>query len=150
MSSSTTSEPLAIRLQNVSKIYKLYGSQNDQLIDVLKLQRFGLKTKTPSKEFSALHDISLNVPRGHRIGIIGANGAGKSTLLKLICGNFAPTSGELEVNGTVQALMSMGLGFHPDYTGRENVESSLQYNGLPPDKYQAAMKEVAEFCELGD
>lgn len=143
-------EPLAIRLQNVSKIYKLHGSQSDQLIDVLGLQRFGIKTKTPSKEFAALSDISLDVPRGHRIGIVGRNGAGKTTLLKLICGNFASTSGEVEVNGTVQALMNIGLGFHPEYTGRENVEASLQYNGLARDEYQKAMEGIVDFCELGD
>lgn len=150
MSSSTMHEPLAIRLQNVSKIYKLHGSQSDQLIDVLGLQRFGIKTKTPSKEFAALTDISLDVPRGHRIGIVGRNGAGKTTLLKLICGNFAPTSGEVEVNGTVQALMNIGLGFHPEYTGRENVEASLQYNGLARDEYQKAMEGIIDFCELDD
>lgn len=150
MSSSTMREPLAIRLQNVSKIYKLHGSQSDQLIDVLGLQRFGIKTKTPSKEFAALSDVSLDVPRGHRIGIVGRNGAGKTTLLKLICGNFAPTSGEVEVNGTVQALMNIGLGFHPEYTGRENVEASLQYNGLARDEYEKAMEGIVEFCELGD
>jgi lipopolysaccharide transport system ATP-binding protein len=150
MSSLTMREALAIRLQNVSKIYKLHGSQSDQLIDVMGLQRLGFKTKTPSKEFVALSDISLEVPRGHRIGIVGRNGAGKTTLLKLICGNFTPTSGEVEVNGTVQALMNIGLGFHPEYTGRENVEASLQYNGLARDEYQKAMEGIIDFCELGD
>lgn len=150
MSSSTMREPLAIRLQNVSKIYKLHGSQSDQLIEVLGLQRFGIRTKTPSKEFAALSDISLDVLRGHRVGIVGRNGAGKTTLLKLICGNFAPTSGEVEVNGTVQALMNIGLGFHPEYTGRENVEASLQYNGLARDEYENAMEGIIDFCELGD
>jgi lipopolysaccharide transport system ATP-binding protein len=150
MSSLTMPDPLAIRLQNVSKIYKLHGSQSDQLIDVLGLQRFGIKTKTPSKEFAALSDISLDVPRGHRIGIVGRNGAGKTTLLKLICGNFAPTSGEVKVNGTVQALMNIGLGFHPEYTGRENVEASLQYNGLARAEYAKAMEGIVDFCELGD
>ncbi|WP_431064141.1 polysaccharide ABC transporter ATP-binding protein [Methylotuvimicrobium sp.] len=143
-------EPLAIRLQNVSKTYRLHGSQRDQLIDVLRLQRFGIRTKTPTKEFSALSDISLDVPRGHRIGIVGRNGAGKTTLLKLICGNFAPSLGSIEVNGTVQALMNIGLGFHPEYTGRENVEASLQYNGLGREEYQEAMDGIIEFCELGD
>lgn len=150
MSSSTMPNPPAIRIQNVSKIYRLHGSQGDQLIDVLGLQRFGFKTKTPPKEFAALSNISLDVPRGHRIGIVGRNGAGKTTLLKLICGNFAPTMGEIEVNGTVQALMNIGLGFHPEYTGRENVEASLQYNGLARDEYQEAMCGIIEFCELGD
>jgi len=143
-------EPLAIRLNDVSKIYSLHGSQRDQLISVLGLNRFGFKTSTPVKEFAALHGISLDVPRGHRIGIIGRNGAGKTTLLKLICGNFAPTQGEVEVNGNVQALMNVGLGFHPEYTGRENVDASLQYNGLGRDEYEQAMQGIIEFCELGD
>ena len=150
MSSSTTHESLAIRLRDVSKIYRLHGSQGDQLIDVLGLQRFGFKTKTQAKEFAALSNLSLDVPRGHRIGIVGRNGAGKTTLLKLICGNFAPTHGEVEVNGGVQALMNIGLGFHPEYTGRENVEASLQYNGLGRAEYQQAIEGVIEFCELGD
>jgi lipopolysaccharide transport system ATP-binding protein len=144
------SEPIAIRLREVSKVYKLHGSQADQLIDVLGLSRFGFKTRGAAREFSALSDVSLDVPRGHRIGIIGRNGAGKTTLLKLICGNFAPTRGEVEVDGTVQALMNMGLGFHPEYTGRENVEASLQYNGLPRALYREAMAGIVEFCELGE
>jgi lipopolysaccharide transport system ATP-binding protein len=150
MSSLTTPDGLAIRLSNVSKIYRLHGSQADQLIDVLGLQKFGIKPKKPAKEFSALSNISLEVPRGHRIGIVGRNGAGKTTLLKLICGNFSPTQGDIEVNGHVQALMSVGLGFHPEYTGRENVAAALQYNGLNRSEYQEAVEGIIEFCELGE
>jgi lipopolysaccharide transport system ATP-binding protein len=143
-------EKLAISLQAVSKIYRLYGSQGDQLIEVLGLQRFGLKTRKQPKNFSALTDITLDVPRGHRIGIIGRNGAGKTTLLKLICGNFSATSGTVVVNGDVQALMNLGVGFHPDYTGRENVEASLKYNGLGKGELKSAIEGVIDFCELGD
>lgn len=143
-------EKPAISLKAVSKIYRLYGSQGDQLIEVLGLQRFGLKTRNQPKNFSALTDITLDVPRGHRIGIIGRNGAGKTTLLKLICGNFAATSGTIEVNGDVQALMNMGVGFHPDYTGRENVEASLKYNGLRKSEFKSAIDGVIDFCELGE
>lgn len=142
-------DDLAIRLEDVTKVYRLYGSQRQQLLDVLGLTKFGLGGSSPVKEFSALSDVSLSVPRGHRVGIVGRNGAGKTTLLKLICGNFAPTSGEVTVNGTVQALLGIGLGFHPDYTGRENVHASLQYNGLSPKVYANAMEEVIDFCELG-
>ena len=143
-------EKLAISLQAVSKIYRLYGSQGDQLIEVLGLQRFGLKTRKQPQSFSALTDITLDVPRGHRIGIIGRNGAGKTTLLKLICGNFAATSGTVKVNGDVQALMNMGVGFHPEYTGRENVEASLKYNGLGKGELKSAIEGVIDFCELGN
>jgi len=140
----------AIRLNNVSKTYKLHGSQRDQLVDILGLQRIGIRPKTATKEFVALNNITLDVPRGHRIGIVGRNGAGKTTLLKLLCGNFACSSGTVEVNGEVQALMNVGLGFHPEYTGWENVEASLQYNGLGPDEFQQAMEGIIDFCELGD
>ena len=140
----------AIQFKNVSKIYNLYGSQKDQFIDLLGLQRFGIKPKTTPKKFVALNDISLEIKRGQRIGIIGRNGAGKTTLLKLLCGNFLPTQGSVKVNGEVQALMSVGLGFHPEYTGRENAETSLQYSGLAFDEYENAMEEIIDFCELGD
>lgn len=143
-------DSLAISLREVSKVYRLHGSQRDQLVDVLGLQRFGFKTRTPAKEFFALSNISLEVPRGHRIGIVGRNGAGKTTLLKLICGNFSPTQGEIEVNGKVQALMNVGLGFHPEFTGRENVEASLLYNGLGREVYKEAMEGIIDFCELGE
>lgn len=146
----TTLEEFAIKFDAVSKIYKLYGSQGDQLVDVLGLQRFGFRTRQQPKIFPALSDISLAVPRGHRIGIIGRNGAGKTTLLKLVCGNFSPTYGSVSVNGQVQALMAAGLGFHPEHTGRENVEASLQYNGLRKDEYLEAVEGIVDFCELGD
>jgi len=142
-------DPLAIQLEKVSKIYRLYGSQRAQLLDVLGLTKLGFGSSTATKEFVALKDVSLDVPRGKRIGIVGRNGAGKTTLLKLICGNFSPTSGTITVKGRVQALLSMGVGFHPDHTGRENVHASLQYNGLARNEYQAAMEEIIDFCELG-
>jgi lipopolysaccharide transport system ATP-binding protein len=143
-------EPLAIRLRQLSKTYRLYGSQREQLFDLLGLARLGLVRQKPIKEFRALDDVSLDVPRGHRIGVVGRNGAGKTTLLKLICGNFAPTSGEIEVRGTVQALFGMGLGFHPEFTGIENIRSSLQYNGLSKWDYDESIRDIIDFCELGE
>ncbi|MFM9889658.1 MAG: polysaccharide ABC transporter ATP-binding protein [Rickettsiales bacterium] len=143
-------EPLAISLEHVSKSYRLYGSQREQLCDVLGLTRLGLARPSRAQEFKALEDVSLQVPRGHRIGIIGRNGAGKTTLLKLICGNFAPSAGKVTVNGSVQALMQMGLGFHPEFTGLENLRASLQYNGLATAEYEAALADIIAFCELGD
>lgn len=143
-------DPLAIRMSNVSKVYQLCGSRRDQFIHVLGLERFGFKLHSPAKAFPALDNVSLEVKRGQRIGIVGSNGAGKTTLLKLITGNFAPSSGTVEVHGTVQALMNVGLGFHAEHSGRENVISSLQYSGLRPEEYEAALEEIIEFCELGD
>jgi lipopolysaccharide transport system ATP-binding protein len=141
---------LAIRLRNVCKTYHLHGSRRDQFIHVMELHRFGFKPRSPAVEFKALDSVSLDVPRGQRIGIIGRNGAGKTTLLKLICGTFSPTSGSITVNGFVQALMSVGLGFHPEYTGRENIEASLHYNNLSTADYKAAIADIIEFAELGE
>ena len=146
----TMRKDLAIKLDRVTKKYKLYGSQRDQLLDVLGFHRLGFRLGRPVREFRALDEISLEIPRGHRVGMIGRNGAGKTTLLKLLCGNFTPTSGNVQVNGTVQALMGIGLGFHPDYTGRENVNASLQYNGLAMREQIAAIDEIIDFCELGE
>lgn len=143
-------DALAIEFVSVSKVYQLYGSQVDQLISVLGLQRIGLRPRTEPSSFVALNDISLSVPRGHRLGVIGRNGAGKTTLLKLICGNVTPTSGTVRVHGSVQALMTAGTGFHPDHTGRENILGSLQYNGLRKDEYQEAIDGIVDFCELGE
>ncbi|WP_422022687.1 ABC transporter ATP-binding protein [Pyruvatibacter mobilis] len=141
---------VAVRFDDVSKIYRLHGSQKDQFIDALNLGRFGFRPRTPASEFSALSNVSWQVNKGERVGIVGRNGAGKTTLLKLVCGNFAPTKGNVEVNGAVQALMSVGVGFHPDFTGRENLESTLNYNGLPSDKHDEAVRGVIDFCELGE
>jgi lipopolysaccharide transport system ATP-binding protein len=140
----------AIRFERVSKVYRLYGSQTDQLINVLGLHRFGIRARTEAREFVALSDIDLLVPRGHRIGIVGRNGAGKTTLLKLICGNVSPSSGVVAVDGTVQALMTAGTGFHPEHTGRENILGSLQYNGLQKSDYEEAFEGIVDFCELGE
>lgn len=143
-------EPIAIRFHQVSKAYRLFGSQREQLLEVLGLERWKIGKHRPVKEFLALSDIDLEVPRGKRIGIIGRNGAGKTTLLKLVCGNFAPSKGEIEINGVVQALLGIGLGFHQEYTGRENIYSSLQYNGLTSAEMQQAVNDIIDFCELGE
>jgi lipopolysaccharide transport system ATP-binding protein len=141
----------AIVLRDVVKTYRMFGSQRHQLLEVLGLSRWlpGY-TPPPHTEFTALSGLNLEIRKGERVGIVGRNGAGKTTLLKLICGNFAPTSGQVEVNGQVQALMAMGIGFHPDYTGRDNVLASLQYNGLSRQEYEAALEDVIDFCELGE
>lgn len=140
----------SVVFENVSKIYNLYSRKTDQVIDVLGLKRFGLRTKTAPRKFPSLDNISFSVKKGQRLGIIGQNGAGKTTLLKLVCGNFAPTHGKVQVHGTVQALMNAGLGFHPEYTGRENVTAALQYNGLQKSAYDEAINGIIDFCELGE
>lgn len=143
-------DDVAVRLRNVSKTYRLYGSQREQLLDVLGLSRLGALRGRSVREFHALTDVSFEVPRGGRLAILGRNGAGKTTLLKLISGNFAPSGGEIEINGAIQALMGTGLGFHEDYTGRENIKASLQFNGLAREATQAAIDDIVAFCELGE
>lgn len=149
MGAPAIQDATAITLSSVSKVYRLYQGQWDQMIDVLGLHRLGLRPRSPSQEFSALKQVDLVVPKGQRLGIVGRNGSGKTTLLKLICGNFSPTEGGINVDGRVQALLSVGIGFHPDFTGRQNVEASLHYNGLKREEHEQALAGIIDFCELG-
>jgi len=140
----------AIRVRSAAKTYRLYSSLAEQALDVLGFSWMRFWRRPQYREFQALHDVSLEIDRGERVGIVGRNGAGKTTLLKLITGNFAPSSGEIRLNGKVQALMGVGLGFHPEFSGRENIRSSLLYNGLAGAELEEAAEEVARFVELGD
>lgn len=141
-------EKHAIVFEGVTKRYRLGGSAREQILDVFGLTRF-MRRRSEQREFLALDDVSFQLGRGRRMGLIGRNGAGKTTLLKLISGNFRPSAGRVEVGGSVQALMTMGQGFHPDYTGRENISASLYYNGLSNAEVSEAFEDVVEFCELG-
>jgi lipopolysaccharide transport system ATP-binding protein len=140
----------AISLVGVTKTYRLYGSLKEQALDVFGLNRLRFWKRSSYVTYPALDGIDLEVKRGERLGVVGRNGAGKTTLLKLITGNFAPTSGLVRVNGTVQALMQTGLGFHPEFTGHENIRSALVYNGLSHEGLKAAIEDVIAFAELGE
>jgi lipopolysaccharide transport system ATP-binding protein len=140
----------AVRFSGVRKEYRLYDSVSEQAIDVLGLSWLRFWRPTRYRTFTALDGINLEIRHGERVGIVGRNGAGKTTLLKLITGNFRPTAGKIEVNGDVQALMQTGLGFHGEFTGYENIKSSLIYNGLTGNELDRAVKDIIEFCELGD
>lgn len=145
------SDSTVIEFEHVSKVYKLFGSRQEQVLDGIGLTRFlPVKQRPKFGEFHALRDVSLSIKSGERVGIIGRNGAGKTTLLRLITQNFAPTSGQVRVNGSVQALMQLGLGFHPEFTGHENIVASLNYNGLVGNAFKEALEEVIQFVELGD
>lgn len=135
----------AIVFNNVCKTYHLYQNKWQMVKDAL-----GFKNGTPLQEFHALKEINLTIKKGERIGLIGRNGAGKSTLLKLITGNFKTTSGTIVINGSVQALMNTGLGFHPDFTGLENIKASLLYNGLTKEQFDDAIHDIIDFVELGE
>jgi lipopolysaccharide transport system ATP-binding protein len=141
------SDDFVIRFEHVGKMYKVFGSKLDNLLDALNLPR--LRRDDRYREFWALRDINLELRRGERVGIIGRNGAGKSTLLKLVTQNLPATEGVVEVNGEVQALLEIGGGLHPEFTGRENIRAALGYIGLSRAETEAAEREIAEFTELG-
>ncbi len=102
------------------------------------------------EEFWALRGMNLRVRRGERVGLIGNNGAGKSTLLKMVIGNVSPTEGSIQVNGEIQALMELGTGFHPEFTGRQNIRASLAYKGLSLTEIREKEDEIIEFSELDE
>lgn len=137
-----------VRFEDVGKMYKIFPSRVDNLLDALGLARtFGRDERY--REFWALRDISFGLAAGERLGIIGRNGAGKSTLLKLVTGNFPPTEGRVRVRGDVQALLEIGGGLHPEFTGRENIRAALGYMGLSNRQIAEAEDEIADFTELG-
>jgi lipopolysaccharide transport system ATP-binding protein len=143
--------PIAIRFCGVSKDYRLYDRPNDRMLDQLGIDRFMFwRPRAAYHNFHALSGIDLSIHQGERVGIIGRNGAGKTTLLKLITQNFAPSTGAVEVHGSVQALMQLGIGFHPEFSGYENIKAALDYNGLTGRDFKDALQEVVDFVELGE
>ncbi len=145
----TISDDIAIKAQDVSKVYKLYPDIGSRVKDRLGFS-VGKKKQALIKDFFALQNIDLTIKRGERVGLIGRNGAGKTTLLKLLIGHVRPSQGSLSVNGTVQAMIHTGIGFHFHFTGRENVISALTYNGLDADQIARSMEDIETFTELGD
>src|SRR5438132_6791645 len=141
------SEP-AIRFRGVGKMYKIFPSRRDNLIDALGLPSLR-RRNSRYNEFWALRGIELEIARGDRLGIIGRNGAGKSTLLRLVTRNLPPTEGTVEVQGEVQALLEIGGGLHPEFTGRENIHASLSVQGLSRRAIEEATADIAAFTELG-
>lgn len=142
-------EDIAISVEDVGKLYLLYDNIQSRVLDQLRLSRFMPWRNIKPREFWALRHINLKIKKGERVGIIGRNGSGKTTLLKLITQNFEATEGAVSVHGSVQALMTTGSGFNPEFTGRENVQASLQYMGLDENEIDAALREIAAFTELG-
>ena len=138
----------ALSIARVSKTYKLYESPLQEFLDIIGWSRFWPWTKLPPLH-NALLDVDLKISRGNRIGIVGRNGAGKSTLLKLVAGTASATTGEVRTNGRVQSLSDLGVGFHPEFSGRDNVRSALAYNELSVDALEAAVEDIVDFCELG-
>lgn len=137
------SDDTAIALTNVSKVFKRYHRPVDRLKELL------LPGKQRSEEFWALQDISLTIPKGETVGVIGRNGSGKSTLLQIIAGTLQPTTGEVQVNGRVSALLELGSGFNPEFTGRQNVFFNGRILGLSRAEIEARFDEIAAFADIG-
>ncbi len=138
------SEEIAISLQNVSKCFKRYNHPVDRLKELL------LPQNTYAQEFWALRDISLEIPKGQSLGIVGRNGSGKSTLLQIVVSTLIPTSGEAKVNGRISALLELGSGFNPEFTGKQNVFLNGRLLGLEQKQIEAKFDEIAEFADIGD
>lgn len=141
----STSSDLAIRAAGVSKVYRLYARERYRLLDVLGLLP---KSSGAYREHKAIDGLSLEILRGEKVAIIGRNGAGKSTLLKLVSQVVQPTSGVLEVVPRVHALLQIGTGFHPDFTGRQNVYAYLSQIGIGGAHADRLFREVVDFAEV--
>jgi lipopolysaccharide transport system ATP-binding protein len=137
-------EEATISLRNVSKCFNRYDQPVDRLKEII------LPNKSYSQEFWALRDISFEVMRGETMGIIGRNGSGKSTLLQIICGTLTPTIGAVNVKGRVAALLELGAGFNPEFTGRENVYMNGAIMGLSKWEVNARFDNIAAFADIKD
>lgn len=135
----------AIKVTQVSKIYKLYDSPSARLRDAL-----GLSRGKSCREHQALRGVDLEVKKGETIGIIGTNGSGKSTILKIITGVLTPTTGQVEVNGKISALLELGAGFNMDYTGIENIYMNGTMMGYSKKEMDEKLQDILEFAEIGD
>ncbi len=132
-------------VQNVSKRYRLYKAPIDRL-----REQFPFHGRVLHKDFWALRDISFSVDRGEIVSLIGPNGCGKSTLLQIICGILQPTTGRVVTRGRIAALLELGAGFNPEFTGRENVFLNGEILGLSREQMASALPSIEAFAEIGD
>jgi ABC-type polysaccharide/polyol phosphate transport system ATPase subunit len=135
----------AVEFQGVSKSYAIYDAPGDRLKELLTFNR--LKRHT---DFWALHDVSFEVKRGETFCIVGENGSGKSTLLQMVAGILHPTAGAVEIKGRVSALLELGAGFNPEFSGRDNVYLNGSILGLTTRQIDERYKDIAAFAEIGD
>ena len=148
-----SSNDIAIRVEGLSKCYEIYGNPRDRLKQFVmpRLQRLaGQAPKQYFREFWALKDVSFEIKKGETVGIIGRNGSGKSTLLQMICGTLNPTSGSIQTNGRIAALLELGSGFNPEFTGRENVYMNASVLGLSNEEIDARFNDIVAFADIGD
>lgn len=136
---------IAIKVENLSKVYKLYNAPIDRMKEALHPFK-----KNYHKEFYALNDLNFEIKKGQTVGIIGKNGSGKSTLLKIITGVLTPTTGKVTVNGRISALLELGAGFNPEYTGMENIYFQGNLMGFEREEMEAKVQAILNFAEIGD
>ena len=136
---------LAISVQGVTKIYRLYDKPIDRLLEAMSITK-----KTYHKKFFALDKISFEIEKGTTVGIIGTNGSGKSTILKIITGVLNPSSGSVEVDGNISALLELGAGFNMDYTGIENIYMNGTMMGFSREEMEKKLPEILEFADIGE
>ena len=136
---------IAIQVDNLSKCYQIYDKPHQRLLQMVYRGH-----RQYYREFWALKDVSFTVKRGETLGIIGRNGSGKSTLLQLICGTLTATSGTVHTNGRVAALLELGAGFNPEFTGRENIYMNASILGLSHDEIDARFDAIVAFADIGD
>jgi len=147
------SSDIAIKVENLSKCYQMYDTPRDRLKQFIapRLQRLiGQQARQYYREFWALKDVSFEVKKGETVGIIGRNGSGKSTLLQMICGTLTPSSGNIQSYGRVAALLELGSGFNPEFTGRENVYLNGSILGLSKSEIDIFFDNIIAFADIGD
>lgn len=146
MSSELATSSVAIQARELGKCYQLYAQPSDRLKQML----WGRWRQAPYfRDFWALQGVNFEVAKGEVLGIVGRNGAGKSTLLQMVCGTLQPSTGQLQVNGRVAALLELGAGFNPDFTGRENVYMNAAILGLQRAEVDARLDDILAFADIG-
>lgn len=147
------SSEIAVQVENLSKCYHVYASPQDRLKQFL-LPRvnglLGMRRRRYYDEFWSLREVSFEIGKGEVVGIIGRNGSGKSTLLQLICGTLTATSGRASTHGRIAALLELGSGFNPEFTGKENVYLNAAVLGLSRDEIDRKYAEILEFADIGE
>jgi lipopolysaccharide transport system ATP-binding protein len=147
------SDHLAIKIDGLNKSFRIYNSPKDRVKELFipnLRNKLGLKEVRYSNEFKALNGVSFEIKKGETVGIIGHNGCGKSTLLQIICGTLSPTAGEVKTYGRIAALLELGSGFNPEFTGIENVYMGCALLGLSKKETDERYDEIVKFADIGD
>lgn len=144
---------VVIRVENLSKCYQIYNKPSDRLKQFLypSIKRaVGKTVHNYYQDFWALNNINFAIPKGQTVGVIGKNGSGKSTLLQIICGTLTPTTGLVNTQGRIGALLELGSGFNPEFTGRENVYLNASVLGLKKEEIEAKLDDILSFADIGN